>query len=102
MYGDGLFYSDFLDERRREIAALGALSPRLRELVEEALRRGFSASSKGNSVTIYKAREKTVTLGVVIYRTGTGAFFSAHRADTELACCNAIRTIKGVRKALEL
>jgi hypothetical protein len=81
---------------------LGALSPRLRELVDEAVRSGFTAVSKGNSVTLYKAHGKTVTLGVVIYRTDTGAFYSAHRADTRLDVCTAVRTISGVRKVLEL
>jgi hypothetical protein len=78
------------------------LSATLRSLVLETQGRGFTVTHAGNCVTIYKARGKTITLGVMIFTSDTGTFFQAIRADTRLDACTAIRTIKGVRKALEL
>lgn len=83
------------------MSSLGALSPRLRALVDEAVARGFSANAQGNALTLYKGRGRA-TFGVVIYRTDTGAFYSAHRADTDLSVCAAIRTLRAVRRALDI
>ena len=76
-----------------------ALTPAVQRLVDDAERRGMKPRfNGGNGLLIGWKRGPRVQ----VYLSPEGGFYSAHRADTDLSVCTAIRTIKAVRKALAL
>ena len=84
--------------RCRECAP-DALTPAIQRLVDDAERRGMKPRRNGgNGLLIGKRRGPAVQ----IYLSPEGGFYSAHRADTDLTLCTAIRTLKGARKVVGL
>ena len=63
------------------------------QIIADAINRSYEVTQDGNVVHVFKNKDT----GLTFWPDGT-----ATRADVDLVVCKAIRTIKEMRRALEL
>lgn len=81
---------------------LGALTPRMHALCDDAARQGYKVQRRGDNRLLIGKRSIAAP-AVTIYLSPPGGFYTANRADTgDLSVCTAIRTLKTVRLILGL
>lgn len=77
-------------------------STKITALLDDAEAKGYTVHEEDKRVFITKGKTLR-SYGVVVYVDGaTGSFVTANRSDVDLSIALSIRTIKAVRKALDI